>query len=70
VKKTEMLNFPARCWTRNRSFLILSRSQKNRTSMLLERFALMVSAARPSATVLSIMIVVGSWGYPSSSKVF
>jgi hypothetical protein len=29
----------------------------------------MVSAARPSATVLSIMIVVGSWGYPSSSKV-
>ncbi len=63
VKKSAIFNRPARCWALNCPFLIRSRSQKKRTSMLLDSLALMVSAASPSATVLSIIMVVGCWGY-------
>ena len=70
VKKSLMFQRPAMCFAVNCRRLTRSRSQKNRTSMLLDRLALMVLFAKPSATVLSTRIGVGCCGYPNSMSVF
>ncbi len=61
VKKSLIFHFPLICRMKNCDFWILSRNQKNRTSMIFDRLALMVSVASPSATVLSTRIDVARW---------
>ncbi len=60
VKKSLIFHFPLICRMKNCDFWILSRNQKNRTSMLFDRLALMVSVASPSATFNSTSMLPSS----------
>ena len=67
VKWSAIFQIPGTCETMNCPCSTRSIIQKNLISMDLDRFAFMVPAAMPRATVLSMRNTVGGAGIPAQS---